>query len=89
MFDEFITKRLYGSGEADISFFDGAVDWYVRNNGLVANVSGFVRHTGVQGEGGMPPVGKNLRHMFGRGLGGISSPTNAKERDTPLLQSAN
>ena len=26
MFDDFVTKRLYGSGEADISFFDSAVD---------------------------------------------------------------
>ena len=85
MFDEFITKRLYGSGEADISFFDGAVDRYVRNNGLVANVSGFVRQTSTGGEGGgMPPVGKNLRNMFG---GGLSSTVN-NERDPPLLQSA-
>eukprot|EP00586_Coscinodiscus_wailesii_P017301 CAMPEP_0172491030 /NCGR_PEP_ID=MMETSP1066-20121228/21689_1 /TAXON_ID=671091 /ORGANISM="Coscinodiscus wailesii, Strain CCMP2513" /LENGTH=1419 /DNA_ID=CAMNT_0013259831 /DNA_START=315 /DNA_END=4573 /DNA_ORIENTATION=- len=32
MFDDFITKRLYGSGESDVTFFDHAIDKYVKSN---------------------------------------------------------
>ena len=100
MFDDFVTKRLYGSGEADISFFDKAIDRHVRSNTLVANVSGFVRSTSAGGGGGTtkqsletPPMISGMRKMFGRGRGvaggGLSPPTsNASERDPPLLQSA-
>jgi hypothetical protein len=35
-----VTKRLYGSGSFDISFFDSAVDRYVKNQGLIAALSG-------------------------------------------------
>ena len=83
MFDDFVTKRLYGSGEADISFFDSAVDRYVRNNGLVANVRGMVRETSSGGGGassssgvgggtkkGDASRGNSLRKMFGGGRGG-------------------
>jgi hypothetical protein len=38
--DDFVTKRLYGSGSFDISFFDSAVDRYVKNLGLIAAFSG-------------------------------------------------
>lgn len=38
MFDNFITKRLYGSGEADVAFFDMAVDRFLKNAGLFADV---------------------------------------------------
>lgn len=31
MFDDFITKRLYGSGEANVVFFDQAVDQYLEH----------------------------------------------------------
>lgn len=40
MKDDFVTKRLYGSGSFDISFFDSAVDRFVRNQGLLASLSG-------------------------------------------------
>lgn len=38
MFDNFITKRLYGSGEADVAFFDMAVDRFLKAAGLFADV---------------------------------------------------
>ena len=40
MKDDFVTKRLYGSGSFDISFFDSAVDRFVRNRSLLASLSG-------------------------------------------------
>jgi len=91
MFDDFVTKRLYGSGEADISFFDSAVDRYVRNNGLVANVRGIVRERNNGAAGGKEATPRgSLRKMIKErttgGGGGASS--NAKENDPPMLQSA-
>ena len=49
---DFVTKQLYGGGEADISFIDTAVDLYVRNNGLFDNVWGMLRenNSGNKGE---------------------------------------
>ncbi|KAL7428922.1 hypothetical protein ACHAXH_002782 [Discostella pseudostelligera] len=97
MFDDFVTKRLYGSGEADISFFDSAVDRYVRNNGLVANVRGMVRDTSgggalsKAGKSGDTPTNKGLRKiMFGSGGRGgeNSSATINNSKDPPMLQSA-
>jgi len=38
MFDNFVTKRLYGSGESDVAFFDLAVDRFLKNAGLLSNV---------------------------------------------------
>jgi len=38
IFDNFITKRLYGSGEVDVSFFDSAVDRFLKTQGLLSNV---------------------------------------------------
>ncbi|KAI2506972.1 Rab guanyl-nucleotide exchange factor [Fragilaria crotonensis] len=38
MFDNFITKRLYGSGEADVAFFDIAVDRFLKTQGILSNV---------------------------------------------------
>lgn len=32
MFDDFITKRLYGSGASDVTFFDQAIDNYVKHS---------------------------------------------------------
>lgn len=39
MFDNFITKRLYGSGEPDVAFFDLAVDRFLKSKGLFADVA--------------------------------------------------
>ena len=93
MFDDFVTKRLYGSGEADISFFDSAVDRYVRNNGLVANVRGMVRDNSggtlsSAGKGSETPSSKGFRKIFGGGRGENSASTNVNSKDPPMLQSA-
>jgi len=80
MFDNFVTKRLYGSGEADVAFFDLAVDRFLKNAGILSNVD----------------VGGRLFHATGlstqsdrRGsksfLGGGFS---VKKDIEPLLQSA-
>ena len=102
MFDDFVTKRLYGSGEADISFFDTAVDKYVKNQSLIANVSASIgRNVGGggggnagggagRGDGAATGAGARIRNFFGGG----PSPSNAAakanngEKDQPLLQSA-
>jgi pentatricopeptide repeat protein len=39
MFDNFITKRLYGSGEADVAFFDMAVDRFLKSAGMFSDVN--------------------------------------------------
>ena len=48
MFDSFITKRLYGSGEADVAFFDMAVDRFLKNAGYLSDVDvgGRLMHVG-------------------------------------------
>lgn len=38
MYDNFVTKRLYGSGESDVAFFDLAVDRFLKSSGLLSNV---------------------------------------------------
>ena len=38
MFDNFVTKRLYGSGESDVAFFDIAVDRFLKSAGILSNV---------------------------------------------------
>mmetsp|Transcript_26779 Transcript_26779/g.37761 ORF Transcript_26779/g.37761 Transcript_26779/m.37761 type:complete len:1407 (+) Transcript_26779:119-4339(+) len=39
MFDEFITKRLYGSGEADVTFFDMAVGRFLKHQGIMSSMN--------------------------------------------------
>jgi len=104
MFDDFVTKRLYGSGEADIRFFDAAVDRYARRNGPLAGVRGLVRenngngakhgdHHRGSGAAAKKNGGMGLRNMFGRsklGSGGATHGANSDDGEdgTPLLQSA-
>jgi len=82
MFDNFITKRLYGSGEADVAFFDMAVDRFLKNAGLFSNVdiggrlsSGF-RSTETKPSKTVPKRRNSGRSNLRRG------------GDDPLLQSA-
>lgn len=65
MFDNFITKRLYGSGEADVAFFDMAVDKFLKSAGYLSDVdlAGRLKHAG-----GM------VASTVSGGGGGISSP---------------
>ena len=43
MFDDFITKRLYGSGEADVTFFDQAIIQAAKTNSLGSSGGPFAR----------------------------------------------
>lgn len=77
MFDAFITKRLYGSGEADVAFFDLAVDRFLKSAGLFANVdiSGRLRGNGGTSNPGTKPVKRKSGKL-------------ARKSTDPLLQSA-
>lgn len=102
MFDDFVTKRLYGSGESDIGFFDGAVDRYVRNQGLIASIGRNVGGGGGggggsgigRGEGGRGSArpGARIRKMFGSASSSASSSSSSGgrngDKEPPLLQSA-
>jgi pentatricopeptide repeat protein len=46
VFDNFVTKRLYGSGEADVTFFDMAVDRFLRNQGILSSGGRMLRAAG-------------------------------------------
>jgi len=71
MFDNFITKRLYGSGEADVAFFDMAVDRFLKNAGYLSDVD----------------IGGRLMHaggfLSGRGSGAGSGNTPDKNSAPP------
>lgn len=80
MFDNFVTKRLYGSGEADVAFFDLAVDRFLKNTGILSNVdvSGRLLHaTGFSSQYDR----KGAKSFLGSGL-------SFKKDIQPLLQSA-
>jgi hypothetical protein len=83
MFDNFITKRLYGSGEADVAFFDLAVDRFLKNAGLFADVdlggrlsSGFKSSEPKQSSKSRPGARRTKSSFTKRG------------NEAPLLQSA-
>ena len=81
MFDNFITKRLYGSGEADVAFFDLAVDRFLKNAGILSNVDvgGRLWQAAGLSASGDSRLGamKNMAANFG-----------FKKEVEPLLQSA-
>jgi len=72
MFDDFITKRLYGSGAADVIFFDTAVDKYLKRN---ISLAAGMKMLGLRG--------RNNKGGVGGGFGGRNN-----NSDEPLLQSA-
>merc|ERR1711935_969484 len=75
-----ITKRLYGSGEADVAFFDLAVDRFLKNSGLLSNVDvggRLLQATGLASQS------DNLRG----GMRSITTGFNFKKDIEPLLQS--
>lgn len=81
MYDNFITKRLYGSGEADVAFFDMAVDRFLKNAGLLSNVD----------VGGrlMQAAGYTSQKSSSSSGGGRSTSWSTHTKTTePLLQSA-
>jgi hypothetical protein len=95
MFDDFVTKRLYGSGEADIAFFDTAVDRFVKNQSLLRRVA--ASRNASNGSSGKENQslgpGKRLRNLLAsRGGGGTNAGGTSLgddgENGAPLLQSA-
>lgn len=81
IFDNFITKRLYGSGEADVSFFDSAVDNFLKTQGLLSNVD-------VSSRLGL--IAANKPSLFrNKSASSLSNKkTNNTRKREPLLQSA-
>lgn len=78
MFDNFVTKRLYGSGEADVAFFDLAVDRFLKNAGILSNVDvggRFFQATGLNSQADRKGARRGLGLSFRKDL-------------EPLLQSA-
>lgn len=81
MFDNFITKRLYGSGESDVAFFDLAVDQFLKSSGLLANVDVGGRLWQAAGFS----QNSDKRRNPSKGVRNVSA---AKKSGEPLLQSA-
>ena len=52
LFDDFVTKRLYGSGAADVLFFDQAIDKYIKNGYRLFNPSANNPASVVSDDGG-------------------------------------
>lgn len=79
MFDDFVTKRLYGSGAADVAFFDLAIDKHLKSTGLLTNI---VASRGILGRAG--------RGVLGRMGSGNRQQNHDRDivKDEPLLQSA-
>eukprot|EP00549_Striatella_unipunctata_P022772 CAMPEP_0118707264 /NCGR_PEP_ID=MMETSP0800-20121206/21091_1 /TAXON_ID=210618 ORGANISM="Striatella unipunctata, Strain CCMP2910" /NCGR_SAMPLE_ID=MMETSP0800 /ASSEMBLY_ACC=CAM_ASM_000638 /LENGTH=592 /DNA_ID=CAMNT_0006610039 /DNA_START=272 /DNA_END=2047 /DNA_ORIENTATION=+ len=102
MFDDFVTKRLYGSGKSDVMFFDMAVDRFLKNAGIMSNVAVNSRIRRASGVAAMPaPSLTNSRQRVPRGLRGLLSRSASfdvraaskkadkeKEQEEPLLQSS-
>lgn len=84
MFDNFITKRLYGSGEADVSFFDTAVDQFLKNAGMFADVDISGRLTSGFSKAKQP--GRNSVRSASRSI--MLLPPGATVKEDPLIQSA-
>jgi len=74
MYDNFVTKRLYGSGESDVAFFDLAVDRFLKSAGILSNVDVGGRLLSV--------AGMSRSNSDGRSGRGYQKTTE------PLLQSA-
>jgi len=64
MFDDFITKRLYGSGEADVTFFDMAVDGFHKGN-KVKDIVGSNLNSGMQRAGNVASSVIGIGHTEG------------------------
>jgi len=88
MFDNFITKRLYGSGEADVAFFDNAVDKFLKNAGMFADVDlggRFMDASGLNKAGADKRGGNAIQKRLPKR--NVRTSTVIK-KDDPLLQSA-
>ena len=92
MFDNFITKRLYGSGEADVAFFDMAVDRFLKSAGMFADVDigGRLLASASSSNNGTSNKPGSTRNSFNSrrnsSIKFLGSPRNSN--GDPLLQSA-
>eukprot|EP00536_Pseudo-nitzschia_multiseries_P000289 jgi/Psemu1/249345/estExt_Genewise1Plus.C_40091 len=85
MYDNFVTKRLYGSGESDVAFFDLAVDRFLKSAGILSNVD--VGGRLLQAAGMSRTMGNG--NMSGESRSGASISSRGYQKNTePLLQSA-
>ncbi len=78
MYDNFVTKRLYGSGESDVAFFDLAVDRFLKSAGLLSNVD----------VGGRLLQAARMSRSSTSGKGDSRSSRVYQKNTEPLLQSA-
>lgn len=88
MFDDFVTKRLYGSGEADVTFFDQAVDSFLKTQGILSNVDVSGRFLAVSGVTDSRRSAKNFFRTQSSRKGPSSIPSQATKTREPTLQSA-
>ena len=84
MFDNFITKRLYGSGEADVAFFDLAVDKFLKNAGIMSNIDVGGRFWSAAGLS----TDKSAQQGRGGSKRSMGVGFSFKRDSEPLLQSA-
>lgn len=84
MFDEFVTKRLYGVSASDIVFFDSAIDRFNRIKSAVSSDSSSLSNSNTAGIGNTV-IESSVRRLVNRVTG---SSDVLLESDEPLLQSA-
>lgn len=84
MFDEFVTKRLYGVSASDIVFFDNAIDRFNRRKSAVSSDNSSVSNSISSGIGNMV-IESSVKRLVNRVTG---SSDVLVENDEPLLQSA-
>lgn len=84
MFDEFVTKRLYGVSASDIVFFDNAIDRFNRRKTALSSEVGSVSNSVNSGIGNTV-IESSVRRLVNRVTG---SSDVLLESDEPLLQSA-
>mmetsp|Transcript_24530 Transcript_24530/g.52240 ORF Transcript_24530/g.52240 Transcript_24530/m.52240 type:complete len:925 (-) Transcript_24530:220-2994(-) len=82
MYDNFVTKRLYGSGESDVAFFDLAVDRFLKSAGLLSNVD--VGGRLLQAAG----MTRNTSNSGNSSETRSNSSARGYQKTEPLLQSA-
>lgn len=92
LFDEFVTKRLYGSGEQDVVFFDEAIHKYKKKENIsptehhtrFSKVTNFFRKQKANGKSNM-----NIQTESTEDTNAVAATSNSgTDGPQPLLQSA-
>jgi len=84
MYDNFVTKRLYGSGESDVAFFDLAVDRFLKSAGILSNVDVGGRLLQAAGMSRSASGG----NISGEPRSSVAARSHYQKNTEPLLQSA-